>query len=308
MLRFVLGRILQGFIALIFISSLVFFLARVIGTPEALFLGEYSTKEDLVKVRQQLGLDRPLIIQFIDYTKDLLCGEFGNSITVSAHTPVIKLIGQRVLNSVKLACVGVVFAMVVSIPLAIMAAARQGSLFDKFVRIIAAVGQSVPIFLVGILLIELFSVQMRVLPSFGMGSWKHYLMPGFCMGIFLIAGITRLLRSSMLDALESEYIKLARIKGVSERVIIWKHAFRNSMLSPLSFVSVYVAILVTSAIVIEVVFAWPGLGRLAYEGIVKLDFLVVQGVVITGAALIIIANFVGEILYGYLDPRIKYNK
>jgi peptide/nickel transport system permease protein len=173
---------------------------------------------------------------------------------------------------------------------------------------IAGLGQSSPTFWVGLMLIQIFVIHLKVLPSSGMGSWQHYLMPAFCLAIFMVAGIVRLLRSSMLEALDSEFIKLARIKGVSETIVIWKHTLRNSLLPVLSFGGMYVAIMVTGAILVETVFAWPGVGRLAYRAIVSQDFPLIQGVVMVAAVVVMVANLITDILYGYLDPRIRYQK
>jgi peptide/nickel transport system permease protein len=192
-----------------------------------------------------------------------------------------------------------------SIPLGVLAAVRKDTALDVCVRVIAGLGQSLPTFWVGLMLIHIFVVMLGILPSSGMGSWKHYLMPAFCMGNFLMAGIVRLLRSSMLEVLDSDYIRLARVKGVSQTAVIWSHALRNSLLSVLSFGGMYIAIMITGAILIETVFAWPGFGRLAYSAIVNQDFPLIQGVILMAGAIVMVANLLTDISYAYLDPRIR---
>jgi ABC-type dipeptide/oligopeptide/nickel transport system permease component len=172
-------------------------------------------------------------------------------------------------------------------------------------RILAGLGQSLPSIWVGLMMIELFVVWLGVLPASGMGGWRHYLMPAGCLALFIVPGPIRLIRSSMLEALDSEYIRFARIKGVSPLRIVWKHALRNSLLPLLSFSAMYLALLVTGGIVTETVFAWPGMGRLAYQAILDQDFPVIQGVVLTTAVIVIAANFVADLLYAYIDPRIR---
>jgi peptide/nickel transport system permease protein len=182
----------------------------------------------------------------------------------------------------------------------------KGSVLDTFAQIVAVLGQSMPMFWVGIVLIQVFAVYMRWLPSGGTGTLAHYILPAFTLGWWLVAGIMRLLRSSMLEVLDSEFIKLARIKGLTERKIVWKHALRNSLIPVVTFGGIYMAVLITAAILVETVFAWPGVGRLVYESIVFRDFPVVQAIVLMTAGFVILTSLVVDILYAYLDPRIRY--
>jgi peptide/nickel transport system permease protein len=195
---------------------------------------------------------------------------------------------------------------IIALPLGVLAAVHKGSMLDTFAQIIAVLGQSMPMFWVGIVLIQVFAVYLRLLPSGGTGTWAHYVLPAFTLGWWLVAGIMRLLRSSMLEVLDSEFIKLARIKGLTETRIIWKHALRNSLIPVVTFGGIYMAVLITAAILVETVFAWPGVGRLVYESIVFRDFPVVQAIVIMTAGFVIVTSLVVDILYAYLDPRIRY--
>ena len=187
----------------------------------------------------------------------------------------------------------------------VLSAVYKGTWIDTVSTGIAVLGQAIPVFWLGILLIQLFTVQLGWLPSSGMGGFKHYIMPAFALGFFTVAAITRLLRSSLLEALDSEYIKMARIKGLSEFKVIWKHALRNSLISVVTLGGIYIAILITLGILVEVVFAWPGMGRLLFQGIVFRDFPVVQAVVMISAGIVITSSLLVDIAYAYLDPRIR---
>ncbi|HZC03781.1 MAG TPA: ABC transporter permease, partial [Gammaproteobacteria bacterium] len=208
---------------------------------------------------------------------------------------------------IKLALVSMVITIALAFPLGVLAAVRKGTPIDTFANLIAVLGQSLPQFWVGIVLIQIFAVHLRWLPVAGTGSFWHYILPGFTLGWFLVAGIMRLLRSSMLDVLDSEFIKLARIKGVSEGGVIWKHALKNAFIPVLTFAAIYLAILITGAILVETVFAWPGIGQLIFQGIVYRDFPVIQAVVMLTALIVVTVNFVVDIIYAYVDPRIRYS-
>ena len=304
MKRYILVRLLQSVVTLLVISMIVFGLVRISGDPALLMLPYGATEEHYRELRIQLGLEKPIYTQYAIFIRDALKGDFGQSIRT--NRPVVESIREMLPNSLKLVVVSMGIALLVSIPLGVMAAVKKFTFLDILARLIAGLGQSLPTFWVGLMLIQLLVIKFGILPASGMGSWKHYLMPSFCLAIFMVAGLVRLLRSSMLEALDSEYIRMARIKGVSERAIAWTHALRNSLLPVLSFGGMYVAILVTGAILIETVFSWPGLGRLAYAAIVGQDFPVIQGVVLTAAVITMMANLLTDVLYAYLDPRIRY--
>jgi ABC-type dipeptide/oligopeptide/nickel transport system permease component len=303
MKRLFFVRFYQSLIALIVLSMVVFGVIRIGGDPAPRFLPPDATKEDYELIRAHLGLDRPVYIQYALFLKNALQGDLGKSIFTKR--PVIDSIGEMLPNSFRLILVSAIMAYLVAIPLGVMAAVKKGSLLDTAARILAGLGQSLPSFWVGLMMIELFVVWLGVLPASGMGGWRHYLMPAGCLALFIVPGPIRLIRSSMLEALDSEYIRFARIKGVSPTRIVWKHALRNSLLPLLSFSAMYLALLVTGGIVTETVFAWPGMGRLAYQAILDQDFPVIQGVVLTTAVIVIAANFVADLLYAYIDPRIR---
>jgi peptide/nickel transport system permease protein len=303
MKRLFLVRFYQSLIALFVLSMVVFGVVRIGGDPALRFLPPDAAKGDYELIRARLGLDRPVYIQYAVFLKNSLQGDLGESIFTKR--PVIDSIGEMLPNSLRLILVSAIMAYLLAIPLGVMAAVKKGTFLDTVARILAGLGQSLPSFWVGLMMIELFVVWLGVLPASGMGGWRHYLMPAGCLALFIVPGPIRLIRSSMLEALDSEYIRFARIKGVSPLRIVWKHALRNSLLPLLSFSAMYLALLVTGGIVTETVFAWPGMGRLAYQAILDQDFPVIQGVVLTTAVIVIAANFVADLLYAYIDPRIR---
>lgn len=304
MQRYIVRRFLQALCALLILSGLIFGLVRLTGDPTLLMLPENATEEDLAHLRRALGLDRPLTVQYWRFLSNAVQGDFGYSI--KGRVPVGELIKERLPYSVRLGAASVLITLVIALPLGVLAAVHKGKLLDTVAQIVAVLGQSMPMFWVGIVLIQIFAVQLRLLPSGGTGSLAHYILPAFTLGWWLVAGIMRLLRSSLLEVLDSEFVKLARIKGLRESRVIWKHALRNALIPVVTFGGIYMAVLITAAILVETVFAWPGVGRLVYESIVFRDFPVVQAIVLMTAAFVIVTSLAVDILYAYLDPRIRY--
>jgi peptide/nickel transport system permease protein len=303
MQRYVFKRIFQSLLTLLVLSMLIFIVCRLTGDPVLLMLPDDARSEDVAQLRTALGLERPLPVQYWLFLKSAMQGDFGRSI--KGQVPVLDLIKERLPNSIRLALVALLITVVLAFPLGVMAAVKKGTAIDTLANLIAVLGQSLPQFWVGIVLIQVFAVHLRWLPVAGNSSLWHYILPGFTLGWFLVAGIMRLLRSSMLDVLDSEFVKLARIKGVSEWSVVWKHALKNAIMPVLTFAAIYLAILITGAILVETVFAWPGIGQLIYQGIVYRDFPVIQAVVLLTAVIVVSVNFVVDITYGYLDPRIR---
>jgi peptide/nickel transport system permease protein len=305
MQRYILRRFFQSILALIVLSMVIFLMSRLTGDPVLLMLPDDATQADIKQLRDALGLNRPLPIQYWAFISRAARGDFGRSI--KGQMPVMDMIAERLPNSIKLAAVALCIAVLLAFPLGVLAAVKRGTAVDKFANIVAILGQSLPQFWVGIVLIQIFAVRLRWLPVAGVGSPAHYVLPAFTLGWFVVAGMMRLLRSSMLDVLGSEFVKMARIKGMPERHVIWKHALRNAFIPVLTFGAIYLAILVTGAILVETVFAWPGIGQLVYQGIVFRDFPVVQAVVLLTACIVIAVNLLVDILYAYVDPRIRYS-
>jgi peptide/nickel transport system permease protein len=303
MQRYVLKRIFQSLLTLLVLSMLIFVICRLTGDPVTLMLPDDASHEDVAQLRVALGLEKPLPVQYWLFLRSAVQGDFGRSI--KGQVPVLDLIRERLPNSIKLAIVSLLITVILALPLGVIAAVKKGTSIDTLANLIAVLGQSLPQFWVGIVLIQIFAVYLRWLPVAGTGSLWHYILPGFTLGWFLVAGIMRLLRSSMLDVLDSEFVKLARIKGVSGWSVVWKHALKNAIMPVLTYAAIYLAILITGAILVETVFAWPGIGQLTYQGIVYRDFPVIQAVVLLTAVIVVTVNFVVDITYAYLDPRIR---
>ena len=282
----------------------VFVLARATGDPLHMILPMSATEEDYTNARRYLGLDRPYLEQYLSFVGRAVTGDFGNSIR--ARRPVIELLRDRLPNSLRLAGFAMVVSLAIAFPLGVMAAVKKGTGVDRAAQVIAVLGQSLPTFWVAIVLVEVVAGRLQWLPAAGNEGFLSYILPGFTLGWFVVAGMMRLLRSGMLEVLDSEYVKLARVKGVAERRVVWVHALKNALIPVVTFAGIYFAILVSTAIVVETVFAWPGLGRLAYEGITARDFPVIQAVVLTTAAIVAAVNLCVDCLYAVIDPRIRY--
>ena len=286
------------------LSIVVFVLARATGDPLHMILPMSATEEDYANARAYLGLDQPYVQQYFSFVGKAVTGDFGTSIR--ARKPVLELLKERMPNSLKLAGFAMVVSLGMAFPLGVMAAVRKGSAVDRTAQIVAVLGQSLPSFWVAIVLVEFVAGRLQWLPAGGITGFSSYVLPGFTLGWFVVAGMMRLLRSGMLEVLDSEYVKLARVKGVIEPRVVWLHALKNALIPVVTFAGIYFAILVTTAIVVETVFAWPGLGRLAYDGITSRDFPVIQAVVLTTAVIVAAVNLGVDCLYAFLDPRIRY--
>jgi peptide/nickel transport system permease protein len=306
MRRFVLRRAAYAALSLFLLSVTIFLFVRVTGDPTVLLVEPGASKADLDALRHDLGLDRSLLVQYGTFMRDLARGDFGRSFYY--RTPVLELYVSRLPNSLLLAAAAMVFSLLIGIPSGIMAAVRVGGWWDSAGKIFALLGLSMPSFWVGLLLILFFSVYLGWLPSSGSGTALHVLMPAFALGWYFAAAHMRLARSSMLEVLGSEYVKLARLKGLPEMRVIAKHAFKNALIPVLTLAGINLVLMVNVAVVVETVFAWPGIGRLLYEGIAFRDFPVVQAVVLLGGSMIVVVNLVIDLLYAVIDPRIRYER
>jgi len=306
MTRFIIVRLLQTFVALIGISILIFVLVRVSGDPADLYRTSMSTEEDIARIRHNMGLDKPIPQQYWIYITDLAQGDLGESLV--KHRPVTEMIMERLPNTLNLAVSSFLVSMILAFFLGILGATRRDTFLDNGVKFIAILGQALPGFWVAIMAILVFSVYWQVLPPYGTGGPSHYVMPVVTMAFFLLPGMMRLVRSSMLDVLDSEYIKLARIKGLPERMVIWKHALRNALIAPLTVAGVLFAMLITGAVIIETVFSWPGIGFIVVEGVLARDFPLVQAIVIMVAVFVLGINLLVDITYAYIDPQIRYQR
>ena len=306
MQRFIISRIAQGLFTLWVISLIVFLATRLTGDPAAVLLApEASSEEDYQRKKAQLGLDKPLATQYGIYMKNAIRGDFGNS--VRDGRPTRDLLFERLPATVQLAAAGMLLAIVVGVPLGILSAVKRDSVFDISGKFFAILGMAAPQFWVAIMLILLFGAIFKVLPTYGRGGPEHFVLPAFVLAWSLMAGMMRLGRSAMLEILDTEYIKFARVKGLSERLVLWKHALRNALIPLLTFSGISLAGLLNGAIVVEVVFAWPGVGRLMLDGVLQRNFPVVQAAVLASSFFFIITAMIVDILYVYVDPRIRYD-
>jgi peptide/nickel transport system permease protein len=304
MIRPILGRLAEAAVALLLMSLLIFLLSRVTGDPIALLLSDDATEADRLDLIRQLNLDRPLWEQYFSFLGNALQGDFGRSVA-GGQEDALKVVLERIPASLSLAGVALTFTLALGIVLGVLASITRGTPADVLIRLVALIGQSVPSFWLGIMLIYLVSVHWGLLPTSGVGTWKHYVLPALTLGLFTLAAVTRLVRASMLDALGSEYVKLARIKGVSEATVVLRHALANSMIPVVTFMGTFFATMITGAVVVETVFAWPGIGRLAFEAILSRDFPVIQTVVLVITAFFILANLIVDMLYLAIDPRMR---
>ncbi len=303
MTRYLINRLTQGIIALFLSSVLVFILLRMTGDPTLLLLTPDATLADVAALRVQLGLDQPYPVQYFLFMRNILQGDFGNSLFY--HRPVLDLIAARFPATLLLAITANALGMAIALPFGVIAATHREKWQDTMAKVTAILGQSLPNFWLGIVLIQIFSVWLGWLPSSGYGSLKFLILPAVALGFGSVAAILRLTRSSMLDVLSADYIRLARIKGLPERLVIWKHALRNALIPVVTFAGIYFVRTLAGSVVVETIFAWPGVGRLAYEAVVRRDFPVEQGILILFTALFILFNLMIDIIYLFLDPRVK---
>ena len=303
MRRYIIRRAGYAVLSLFLLSVTIFFFVRVTGDPAALLVEPGASPGDIAAIHHQFGLDRPYLVQYWLFMKSLFEGDLGQSFYY--QTPVMGLYMSRLPNSLELAAVAMLFSLALGIPAGILAAVQVGRFWDQAGKLFTLLGLSMPSFWIGLLMILLFSVYLGWLPSSGAGTPLHLIMPAFALGWYFAAAHMRLTRSSMLEVLGSEYIKLARIKGLPQWRVIAKHAFKNALIPVLTLAGINLVLMVNVAVVVETVFAWPGIGRLLYEGIAFRDFPVVQGVVILGGAMIVIVNLTVDIIYALVDPRIR---
>ena len=303
MIALIADRLIQAILALLLLSMAVFLLTRATGSPLDLLLGQNATREDYVRLEKELGLDKPLPVQYGIYLVRILHGDLGRS--ARSGDSVSALIVDRAPASAYLALVATLIAFVGGVPLGVAAAVMRGRVWDTVITAGTVLCQAAPSFWLGILLIDLFAVRLNILPAGEFEDWRSIILPALTLGLFGLGGVVRLVRTSMLEVLDSEFVKLARAKGVPERDVVMKHALRNAMLSVVTYIGIYFSILVTLNAVVEVVFNWPGIGRMMFDAIVFRDFPLAQGMVLFAAAVTIVVNLMVDITYSFLDPRIR---
>ena len=304
MQRYIFFRVIQAIITLLILSLAVFLSVHLTGDPALYLLGPEGTIEDYEQLKKNMGLDRPLPVQYGLFLSRVVRGDFG--ISHITGRPAQNVLLQRLPATLELAGVAFVLTMAVGIPLGILSAVKRDSIFDQIGKFFAVVGIAAPSFWIAIMLILLFGAILGWLPTFGRGGIDHFILPAFVLSWHSMAGVLRLARSSMLEVLDSEYIKFARIKGLSERMVIYKHALKNAIIPVLTFSGLTLAGLLNGSVAIEVIFAWPGIGRLMLMGIKTRDFPIVQATVMAAGLFYIVTALVVDILYAYVNPRIRY--
>ena len=305
MQRYILVRLFHAFLALFAMSIIVFSLARISGNPMDVLLPEDATVQDFEIMTERWGLDKPLHMQYLVYIGNVLRGDFGTSIKWPGRST-RDLIFARLPATLELSALALVVAAFLALPLGVVVAVKKDTGIDYAGKVVALLGQAAPSFWVGIVLIWIFAVTLNWLPASGRDGVMSLILPAFALGWFQVAAVMRLTRSSMLEVLDSEYVKLARIKGIPNWKVIWKHCLRNAAIAPLTYFGFILGGFLTGSVVIETVFAWPGVGLLAIDALRARDFQVVQSVVLFFGIVYIASNLLVDILYAYLDPRIRY--
>ena len=311
MTTFVIRRFFTSILALIGATIIIFGASRILGDPTVLFLPEEGYGLDaaeLEKARQKLHLDKPVPLQYAFWVADILRGDLGQDL--SDRHPISTKLREKLPPTLRLAAAAYIISTLIGIPLGVLSAVKRGTVWDLTGRTFALLGQALPIFWVGILGILIFVVWLQWLPAATEGegfSIRHYVLPTLTLAWFPAAGYLRLMRSAMLDVMDSEYVKLARAKGVSSNAIIWKHAFKNAAIAPLTFSGLLLAGFVTGSVSVEVVFGWPGIARLAVESVQTNNLTTLSVITLMFTLIYVIVNFIVDIIYGLIDPRIRYS-
>ena len=306
--RYILKRFLEGIVTLWLITLAVFFVLRLGGgNPVEYMLPPEATQADVAALTKAYGFDKPLIEQYYIFNKNLLQGDLGTALAWDKR-PTVEVVWQRVPATLQLTTASMVLAVVIGVVIGAISASRPDSLFDKVGKVSAIIGQSMQVVWVGLLLILIFSVYLNWLPSAGgvdRLGWKGIIMPATSLGFFLIASHMRIVRSTMLEVMESDYIKLVRAKGLPTRMLSWKHAFKNASIPVFTLFFVNFAALVSGAVVTETIFSWPGIGRLLVDSLILRDYPTTQTVILFASAFIVFINILVDVMYAWLDPRIR---
>jgi ABC-type dipeptide/oligopeptide/nickel transport system permease component len=301
---YLLRRLWQSLLVIFGVSVVVFLILHLTGDPAALMLPPDATAEDIAKFRHDMGVDDPVAVQYVRFLKGAVRGDFGQSIRHGE--PAMGLVVERLPATFELAGAGLVIALALAIPAGIVSAVRRNTSIDYISTVVALLGQAMPTFWLGIMLILVFSVRLNWLPSSGRGDVEHLILPAITLGLFTTARITRLTRSGMLEVLGQDYIRTARAKGMGEPPVVWKHALKNAAIPIVTIVGIELGTLLGGSVITETIFAWPGVGRLSVQAIFNRDYPVVQSAVFLLASTFVIVNFLVDVVYTYLDPRIRF--
>lgn len=301
--KYLFRRFIHACFVLLGVSIVVFLLARIGGDPTDLMAPLDATPEDIATLRRSLGFDRPLLVQYVDFVTKGLTGDFG--LSIRHQQPAMTMVLDRVPATIQLTVTTLIIALFIAIPLGIVSALRPNSILDRLSVVVALSGQSIPTFLLGIVLIIIFAVQLRWLPSSGRGTFEHLILPSLTLGPFYAAMVNRLLRSSLREELGKDYIRTVRSKGFGEHYILLRHALKNAAIPVVTVMGLQIGALISGSIVTETVFAYPGAGLLLVQALRNRDFPIIQAYVVFVALIVVIINLAVDVLYGYLDPRIR---
>jgi ABC-type dipeptide/oligopeptide/nickel transport system permease component len=300
---YIIRRLLQSMIVILGVIIITFLISRVLGDPVALLLPPEATPEQRAFLSKDLGLDRPLYVQLLVYVGKVLKGDFGQSFR--HQEPAMKLLIERVPASLYLSLVATFISVIIAIPLGIISAIKRGTIFDRIGMTLALFGQSIPAFWAGIMMILLFAVKLGWFPPSGYGGLKHVFLPALTLAFFFSAATARLTRSSVLDVLDMDYVRYARLKGVPEFIVIMRHVIRNTFITILNIVALQLGLMLGGAVITEFIFSWPGIGRLSLDAIYNRDYPVIQATVVVAAAFFVVINLLVDIIYIATDPRVS---
>jgi ABC-type dipeptide/oligopeptide/nickel transport system permease component len=300
---YIFRRIWQSVIVILGVIIITFMISRVLGDPVALLLPPEATPEQRMYYARDLGLDRPMYVQLVVYVGKVLKGDFGQSFR--HQEPAMKILLDRVPASLYLTLVATFISVCVALPLGIISAIKRGTIVDRIGMTLALLGQSIPAFWAGIMMILLFSVKLGWLPPSGYGGPQNVILPAVTLAFFFTAATARLTRSSILDVLDMDYVRYARLKGVPERIVILRHVLRNSFITILNIVALQLGLLLGGAVITEFIFSWPGIGRLSLDAIYNRDYPVIQATVVVAAAFFVVINLLVDLIYSATDPRVS---
>lgn len=305
MKRYVLGRVISGVLVVFLALTAVFFMLRLSGDPVLLFAPMDTSRQDMEAIRERMGFNDPLLVQYGRFMRDAVQLDFGNS--SRERRPAMEVVTDRLPATLQLGATALVISVAIGVPLGILSAVKHGSGWDKFARLISVLGQAVPGFWLGVILIMFFSVRLGWLPTSGRGSWQHIIMPAITLSSFSMARYARLTRSTFLDVLSQDYIRTARAKGLGQNLILWRHALKNASVSLITMTGLEIGNLIAGAVVTEQVFAWPGMGRVMVQSLLNRDFAVVTAAVVLFAAMYTFANLLTDLAYGWVNPTVRLN-
>lgn len=303
MTQYILRRLFLSVFVVAGVTVVVFMVVRLSGDPTTLMISSDASAEDVAKLRKQMGFDRPILVQFWEFLGGVVRGDFGDSLRY--REPAFGLVMERLSATVQLTVASLLIAIVVALPAGIVSAVKRNTIWDRLAMFLALFGQSMPVFWFGILLILIVSVQLKWLPSSGSGSIQHLILPALTLGLYSTARITRLVRSEMLETISQDYVRTARAKGLRERGVLYRHALRNALIPVVTVIGIEAGGMLGGAVITETVFAWPGIGQLAVRSIFNRDYPTIQAVVFIIACLFVLINLVVDLLYAFLDPRVK---